>query len=151
VKFQVSIVLILKFIVFGDDTLSSCVQGISQSSTSQKTKKSIHHFAAKYTHANSLITYKITLDVINNEVFNGNEGFLSSGNVCYHSVQNVWFFGSLSNNLKIKIYRTIIIRFVEYGCRTWSLTLRKESRLRVFERRVLRRIFGPKRDKVAEG
>ena len=54
----------------------------------------------------------------------------------------------LSNNLKIKIYRTIILPVVLYGCETWSLKLRKESRLRVFENRVLRRVFGPKRDEV---
>jgi len=52
----------------------------------------------------------------------------------------------LSKNLKIKIYRTIIFPFVLYGCETWSLTLREEHRLRVSENRVLRRMFGPKRD-----
>jgi len=54
----------------------------------------------------------------------------------------------LSKNLNIKRYRTIILPVVLYGCETWSLTLREEHRLRVFENRVLRRIFGPKRDKV---
>jgi hypothetical protein len=54
----------------------------------------------------------------------------------------------LSKNTKIKIYRTIILPVVSYGCETWSLTLREEHRLRVFESRVLRRIFGPKRDEV---
>ena len=54
----------------------------------------------------------------------------------------------LSKNLKIKIYRTIISLVVLYGCETWSLTLREEHRLRVFENRMLRRIFGPKRDGV---
>jgi hypothetical protein len=54
----------------------------------------------------------------------------------------------LSKNVKIKIYRTIILPVVLYGCKTWSLTLRDECRLRVFENRVLRRIFGPKRDEV---
>ena len=52
------------------------------------------------------------------------------------------------NNLKIKIYRTIILPVVLYGCEPWSLTLQEEHRLRVFENRVLRRIFGPKRDGV---
>ena len=47
-----------------------------------------------------------------------------------------------------KIYRTIILPVVLYGCETWSLTLRDERRLRVFENRVLRRVFGPKRDEV---
>jgi hypothetical protein len=54
----------------------------------------------------------------------------------------------LSKNLKIKIYRTIILSVVLYGCETWSLILREERRLRAFENRVLRRIFGPKRDEV---
>ena len=54
----------------------------------------------------------------------------------------------LSKNLKIEISRTIILPVVFYGCETWSLTLREERRLRVFENRVLRRIFGPKRDEV---
>jgi hypothetical protein len=54
----------------------------------------------------------------------------------------------LYKNLKIKIYRTIILPFVSYGCETWSLILREERRLRVFENRVLRRIFGLKRYEV---
>jgi hypothetical protein len=54
----------------------------------------------------------------------------------------------LSKNLKIKIYRTIILPIVLYGCETWSLTLREECRLRIFENRVLGRIVGPKRDEV---
>jgi hypothetical protein len=54
----------------------------------------------------------------------------------------------LSKNTKIKIDRTIILPVVLYGCETWSLTLREERRLRVFKTRMLRRIFGPKRDKV---
>jgi hypothetical protein len=51
-------------------------------------------------------------------------------------------------NLKIKIYRTIILPVVLYGCKTWSLILREERRLRVFENRVLRRVFGHERDEV---
>jgi len=54
----------------------------------------------------------------------------------------------LSKKLNIKIFRTIILPVVLYRCETWSLTLREESRLRVFESRVLRRVFGPKRDEV---
>ena len=54
----------------------------------------------------------------------------------------------LSKNLKIKIYRTIILPVVLCGCETWSLTLREERRLSVFENRVLRRVFGPKRNEV---
>jgi hypothetical protein len=54
----------------------------------------------------------------------------------------------LSRNVKVKIYKTIILPVVLYVCETWSVTLREENRLRVFENRVLRRIFGPKRDEV---
>jgi hypothetical protein len=54
----------------------------------------------------------------------------------------------LPKNLKIKIYTNIILPVVLCGCETWSLTLREERRLTVFENRVLRRIFGPKRDEV---
>jgi hypothetical protein len=63
-------------------------------------------------------------------------------------VQNLSSSRLLSRNLKIKIYRNIILPVVFYGCETWSLTLREELRLRVFENRVLRRVFGPKRDEV---
>jgi len=52
--------------------------------------------------------------------------------------------------LKIKIYKTIIWPVVLYGCETWSLTLREESRIRVLENRILRRVFGPKRDENEE-
>jgi hypothetical protein len=61
--------------------------------------------------------------------------------------ENIFIF-LLSKNLKIKIYRTIILLVILYGCETWSLTLREERRLRVFENRVSRRIFGPKRNEV---
>ena len=57
-------------------------------------------------------------------------------------------FQLLSKNLKINIYRTIILPVVLYGCETWSLTLREERGLRVLENRLLRRIFGPKRDEI---
>ena len=63
-------------------------------------------------------------------------------------MQNLLSSSLLSKNLKIKIYRTIILLVVLYGCETWSLTLREERRLRVLEKMVLRRIFGPKRDEV---
>jgi hypothetical protein len=63
-------------------------------------------------------------------------------------VQNLLSSRLLSKNFKIKIYRIIILPVVLYGCETWSLTLREERSLRVFENRVLRRVFGPKRDEV---
>ena len=64
------------------------------------------------------------------------------------SVQIFLSSSLLSKNLKIKIYRKIILPVVVYGCETWSLKLREERRLRAFENRVLRRIFGPKGDEV---
>ena len=64
-------------------------------------------------------------------------------------MQNLLSCRLLSKNLKIKIYRTIILPVVlYYGCETWSLTLSEERKLRVFENMVLRRIFGPRRDEV---
>jgi len=74
---------------------------------------------------------------------------LKSGNARYHSVQKLFFFFSLlSKCTKIKLYRTIILPVVLYGCETWSLTMREEHSLRVFESGVLRRIFGPKKDEL---
>jgi hypothetical protein len=70
---------------------------------------------------------------------------LNSGNACYHSVNSILSSRLLSRNVKVKIYKTIILPVVLYGCETWSPTLREEHRLRVFENTVLRRIFGPKR------
>ena len=64
---------------------------------------------------------------------------LKLGNACYYSVQNLFSSSLLSKTLKIKIYRTIILPAVLYGCENWSLTLREERRLLVFENRVLRR------------
>jgi len=73
---------------------------------------------------------------------------LRSGNACYYSVQNLLTSSLLSKNLNITIYRTTILPAVLYGCETWSLTWREERRLRVFENRVLRKIFGHKRDEI---
>jgi hypothetical protein len=64
---------------------------------------------------------------------------LNSGNVCY-----LLSYHLLPKNIKIRIYKTIILPVILYGCETWSLTLREEHRLRVFEKRVLRRTFGPR-------
>jgi len=63
---------------------------------------------------------------------------LKSGNACCHLVQNIFSYSLLSKNLKIKIYRTIILPVVLYGCETLSLKLSEECRLRVFENRALR-------------
>ena len=90
---------------------------------------------------NKIIIYK---GIVQEEI----KSRLKLGNACYYSVQNLLSSRLLSKNLKINIYRTIILPVVLYGSETWSLTLREERRLRVFENRVLRGVFGPKRDEV---
>ena len=72
---------------------------------------------------------------------------LKSENACYHSVQNLLSSSLLPKNIKIKIQRPIILS-VLYECKTWSVTFREEYELRVFEKRVVRKIFAPERDEV---
>jgi hypothetical protein len=72
---------------------------------------------------------------------------INLGNACYHSVQSLLSSCPLSRNVKVKIYKIIILPVILFGCETWSLTLMKGC-LRMFEKRVLRRMFGPKRDEV---
>jgi hypothetical protein len=79
-----------------------------------------------------------------NDIHDEIKSRLNSGNDCYQSVQNLLSSRLVSENLKIKIYKTVILPVVLYECETWSLTLREEHRLTVFENRVLRKIFGPK-------
>ena len=75
---------------------------------------------------------------------------LRSGNAWYHSMQNLLSSRLLSKNLKINIYiENYNFACCLHGCETWSLTLWRERKLRVFENMVLRRIFGPRRDEVA--
>jgi hypothetical protein len=99
---------------------------------------------AKFKYLGSTLTEQ---NCINEEI----RSRLNLGNACYHAVQNLLSSRLLSRNVKIKIYKTIILPVVLYRCETWSLMLREEHRLRVFENRVLRRIFGPKRDEVTGG
>jgi hypothetical protein len=85
-----------------------------------------------------------------NLIQEGNKIF-NSGNACYHSVQNLLSSHMLSktiNNENIS-YKTVILPVVPYWCEAWSLTLMEEHRLRVFEKKVLRRIIGLMRDEVA--
>jgi hypothetical protein len=76
---------------------------------------------------------------------------LNSGNACYQSVQNLLSSRLLSKNVKVRIYKTIILSVVLYGYETLSLTVKQEHKLRVFENRVLREKFGPKRVEVTGG
>ncbi|KAJ4431557.1 hypothetical protein ANN_20156 [Periplaneta americana] len=73
---------------------------------------------------------------------------INMGNACYYSVEKLLSSSLLSKNLKVRIDKTVILPVVLYGCETWTLTLREEHRLRVFENKVLRKIFGAKRDEV---
>ncbi|KAJ4448372.1 hypothetical protein ANN_10388 [Periplaneta americana] len=73
---------------------------------------------------------------------------INMGNACYYSVEKLLSSSLLSKSLKVRIYKTVILPVVLYGCETWTLTLREEQRLRVFENKVLRKIFGAKRDEV---
>ena len=85
-----------------------------------------------------------------NTIQEENKCRLKAGYSCYYSVQTLLSSRLPSKNLKIKIYKTIILSVVLYGCETSSLTLREECRLRVFENRILRRMFGPKRGENGE-
>jgi hypothetical protein len=91
-----------------------------------------------------LETHLINQNFIQEEI----KGRLNSGIGCYHSVQNLLSSILLSKHLKIKIHRTIILPVVLYGRETWSLVLKEERKLMLFENMVLRRIFGPKRNEV---
>jgi hypothetical protein len=91
--------------------------------------------------------FKTTL-MYQNSNQEGIKSRLKSANACNHSVQNHLSSSLPSKNEKIKINRTIILPVALYGCETWLLTLREERRLRVFENRVLRRVFGPEKDEV---
>ncbi|KAJ4443868.1 hypothetical protein ANN_05655 [Periplaneta americana] len=73
---------------------------------------------------------------------------INMGNACYYSVEKLLSSSLLSKNLKVRIYKTVILPVLLYGCETWTFTLREEHRLRVFENKVLRKIFGAKRDEV---
>ena len=71
---------------------------------------------------------------------------LKSRNACCHSVQDILSSSWLSKNIKTKVYKTVILPDILCVCKTWLLTLREECRQRVFDNRMPRRIFGPKRD-----
>jgi hypothetical protein len=94
---------------------------------------------AKFKYLGTTLTYR-------NDIRDEIKSRLNSGNAYYYSVQNLFSSCLILKNIKIKIYKTIILPVVLYGCKTWSVTLREEHRLRVFENRVLRKIFGPKRE-----
>ena len=73
---------------------------------------------------------------------------INMGNACYYSLEKILSSRLLSKKLKVKTYKTIILPAVLYACETWSFTLREKHRLRVFENKVLRKIFGAKKDEI---
>ena len=75
---------------------------------------------------------------------------INMGNACYYSLEKILSSRLLTKKLKVKTYKTIILPVVLYSCETWSLTLREVHRLRVFENKVHRKIFGPKKVKLQE-
>jgi hypothetical protein len=91
---------------------------------------------AKFKHLGTMLTNQ-------NDIRDEVKSRLNSGNACYHSVRN-FLSSRLIKKPKFKFYKTLILPIVLYGYETWSLTLREEHRLRVFENRVLR-IFGLRR------
>ena len=109
---------------------------IKMGSNSYEKVKMFKYFGSSFTNQNS----------IQEEI----KCILKAGNSCYYSVQTLLSSRLLSKNLKIKIYKTIILSVVLYGCETWSLTLREERRLRIFENRIVRRILGPKKGEKGE-
>jgi hypothetical protein len=92
--------------------------------------------------------YLGTTQTNRNSTHEETESRLKLGNACCRWVEYLLPSRLLSKKVQIRIYRTIILPVVLYGCENWSLTLREEQRLRVFENRVLRRTVGPKRDEV---
>ena len=102
----------------------------------------IHVYTRTHFRTAEEFKYLGTTLTIQNSIREEIKSRLRSGNACYHSVQNLLSSRLLSRKLKIKIYRSINLPVVLYGCEAWSLTLREERKLRVFENMVLRRIFG---------
>ena len=83
-----------------------------------------------------------------NDMREGIKRIINMGNACYYSHEKILSSRLLSKKLKVKTYKTIVLPVVLYGCETWSLILREEHRLRVFKNKVLRKIFGDKRDEI---
>jgi hypothetical protein len=120
--------------------LMSCSQKIGQKHSIKVADRSVED-VARFKYLGATLTDQ---NCMHEEI----KSRLNLGNACYYSVQSLLSSHLLSRNLKVKICKMIVLPVVLYGCETWSLTLREEHRLRVFENMVLRRIFGPKQDEV---
>jgi hypothetical protein len=140
------------------ESLLEASRDIGLEINAEKTKYMImsHHLNSGQTQniriANELFESAATFKYLGMTLTNQNDihdeikSRLNSGNACYYLVQNILSSHLISKNLKIKIYKTVILPVVLYGCKTFSLTLREKHRLRVFENRVLKKIFGPERE-----
>jgi len=122
-------------------TLSALPYQNAERNDSVRTDKSTFERVEDFKYLGTILTHQ-------NSVPEEIKSRLRLGNACYYSVQNLLSSKLLPKNLKIKIYRTIILPVVLYGCETWSLILRDQRKLRVFENMMLRRIFGHRRDEV---
>jgi hypothetical protein len=98
----------------------------------------------QFKYLGTTLMYEKSIHSIHEEI----KSRLKSGNACYISVQNLLYSSLLPQNIKNKVNRTVSLLVVLYVCEIWSLILRDEQRPMVFENRVLRKIFGTKRDRV---
>jgi hypothetical protein len=114
--------------------LLSCQQNVGQNRDIKIANRSFEN-VSQFKYLGTTVTHQ---NLIQEEI----KRRLSSDNACYHSVQSLLSSRVLSKNLKMRTCKTIILPLVLYGCETWSLTLREGHRLRVFENKVLKRIFG---------
>ena len=111
----------------------------------------LYSYFSEVSHFNLKLTTIIRLFLFVDKLYSrGNKYRLKERNSCYYSIQTLLSSSLLSKNLKIKIYKTIILQVVLYGCETWFLIFREECRLRIFENRNLSRMFGPMRDENEE-
>ncbi|KAJ4431757.1 hypothetical protein ANN_20362, partial [Periplaneta americana] len=111
-------------------------------------RKSIREYCTKWKYKNWKLKYLGATITNINDTREEIKHRINMGNACYYSVQKLLSSSLLSKNLKVRIYKTVILPVVLYGCETWTLTLREEHRLRVLENKVLKKIFGAKRDEV---
>jgi hypothetical protein len=116
--------------------IMSLHQNLGQNQNIRTANKSFEN-VAKFKHVRTTLK---NLNGIHNKI----KSRLNSGSACSYSVQNLLSSRIISEKLTIKLYETVILPIVLYGCETWSLTLREEHRLRVFWKRMLRNIFGTK-------